>query len=60
MVGGFNVLGKNSAIVKSFTMPAHYKMTLRIKFFKIDSWDNETFQIFVDGVNVFTKQFVYS
>lgn len=43
MVGGFNVFGARSGLVKQFNLPTHYQMRLRMKIFKIDSWDNEHF-----------------
>lgn len=43
MVGGYHVFGAQSALIKKFEMPPHYEMRIRLKFFKIDSWDNEQF-----------------
>lgn len=60
MIGGFNILGAKSALVKSIPLPPHYKMRIRVQFWKIDSWDGESFIIYVDGVNVYQKAYSYA
>lgn len=59
MVGGFDIFGSNTLLIKKFELPPHYEITLKITMFKIDSWDNESFFVFVDGVNVISRSFAF-
>ena len=58
--GGYNILGSGSSLVKSVVLPPHYKMKIKLKFFKIDSWDDEFFRIYVDGLKVFERSYALS
>ena len=40
-------------------LPLHNAMRLRLQFWKIDSWDNEFAKIIVDGIEVWSRQFIY-
>jgi hypothetical protein len=49
LLGGYKVFGKGSSIVKYITLPPHYEVSIKFKLYKIDSWDNEKFLLYVDG-----------
>jgi hypothetical protein len=37
VVGGFGVFGKGTTLVKSFHLPAHYKLQLKLQIVRYDS-----------------------
>lgn len=55
MFGGFNIFGQFTSIVKVIQLPAHYLVRLQVRFYKIDSWDNESFFIYLDGVEMYSR-----
>lgn len=52
LVGGFNVFGSGATASKEFVVPAHYRLRLKVQFFKIDAWNDEYLYIDVDGRRV--------
>lgn len=60
LLGGYGVLGKQSSLFKELRLPPHYSVQMKFNLFKIDSWDNEAFLLFVDGTNVMKKAYTYS
>ncbi|CAD8150776.1 unnamed protein product [Paramecium pentaurelia] len=48
LLGGFSTFGANSLISKQFKLPPHYSVRVQVRFWKIDSWDAETFLLMVD------------
>lgn len=47
--GGFGLFGKGAKITKTFSLPVHNSILIRLQFWKIDSWDNEYARVYVDG-----------
>ncbi|CAK58841.1 unnamed protein product (macronuclear) [Paramecium tetraurelia] len=45
---GYNAFGSRTTVSKIFTLPPHFKINLQLQFWKIDSWDNEIAQVYVD------------
>jgi len=35
----------------------HYEVTISFNFYKVDSWDNEVFLVYVDGTQVYNEYF---
>lgn len=60
LLGGYNILGAGSALVKQISVPPHQDISMRFEFFKIDSWDNEVFFVYVDGTPVYNSSFAYN
>lgn len=55
LAGGFGVFGKGTSMVKQFELAPHYKLHLKVKLFKIDSWDKgEEFKIYADGEEIYS------
>lgn len=50
IIGGFKVGGAGIWFERDFDLPAHKRLTIRLKAFAIDAWENEKFIISVDGV----------
>ena len=40
MFGGFGNFGKTAKVSKKFELPPHYRLKIKLTYFKIDSWDN--------------------
>jgi hypothetical protein len=36
-------------------LPAHYLVRLQVRLYKIDSWDNKSFLIYLDGVEMYRR-----
>jgi hypothetical protein len=49
IVGGYNAFGRRATATKQIRVPPHFKLKLQVQLWKIDSWDNEKMQIYVDG-----------
>jgi len=50
LVGGYNVSGQNAELKRKITgMPVHWRMKVLVDVMLIDSWDNETFYIYLDN-----------
>lgn len=48
MFGGFGKFGAGATATKVFELPPHHTIYLKLQFWKIDSWDNEEFYLWVD------------
>jgi len=57
MFGGFGFFGAGVSVLKMFTLPPHYAIRVTFTFFKIDSWDNEMFAVYIDGRESFMQRF---
>ncbi|CAD8069667.1 unnamed protein product [Paramecium sonneborni] len=57
LFGGYGVFGKNTRVTKLFQLPPHHSIQLRLEFWKIDSWDDEKFYIYLDQNEVFSQMF---
>jgi hypothetical protein len=55
--GGYRVFGNKSSAVLYLELPPHYSVRVKFTMYKIDSWDNEQFLVYGDGLEVFAKQF---
>lgn len=47
--GGLGAFGNLASIVKLIALPPHYYVRVKFTFYKIDSWDNESFYLYLDG-----------
>ncbi|CAK62206.1 unnamed protein product (macronuclear) [Paramecium tetraurelia] len=56
LFGGHYVFGKNSLASRQFILPPHYYVKIQLRFWKIDSWDGEVFQLIADQ-KVYSRQF---
>ncbi|KAL4508013.1 hypothetical protein ABPG72_021386 [Tetrahymena utriculariae] len=41
ILGGYNCLAQNAQISRSFTLPHHWSIYIKVTFWLIDSWDSE-------------------
>ncbi|EAR95398.3 hypothetical protein TTHERM_00077020 (macronuclear) [Tetrahymena thermophila SB210] len=41
ILGGYNCLAENAQISRSFTLPHHWSIYIKVTFWLIDSWDSE-------------------
>jgi hypothetical protein len=55
MYGGFNNFGVGAAIERSFNLPPHYRIKIKLTFVKIDSWDNEWAYVELDGGRIWER-----
>lgn len=48
--GGFNLFGANAKVSRTYqNLPPHYKAKVTFNFWKIDSWNSESFRFEVNG-----------
>ncbi|CAK58868.1 unnamed protein product (macronuclear) [Paramecium tetraurelia] len=57
LFGGFDTFGKQTKVMKFLQLPPHYEVQIKMRFWKIDTWDNEYFYIFIDGIQAFSQQY---
>jgi uncharacterized protein YxeA len=58
MVGGYNNFGTGAtAVLNHENLPPHAFLRIQFKGYKVDSWDNERFSVFVDDVEVWARVF---
>jgi len=57
ILGGYNVFGAGAKTSKSLSLASHTLLTIRFDFVKIDSWDGESGQLWVDGKLVWSKAY---
>lgn len=50
--GGYKVFGKGGVASLFKVLPPHYSIRISFTVFQLDSWDNEVFQVYVDGALV--------
>ncbi|CAD8114331.1 unnamed protein product [Paramecium sonneborni] len=55
--GGFNTFGMGTKVMKLIQLPPHFYVQIKMKFWKIDTWDNEYFNINIDGAQAFSQQY---
>lgn len=53
--GGYRVFGNKSSAVLYLELPPHWMVRVKFTLYKIDSWDNEHFLVYVDGKEMFAK-----
>lgn len=53
--GGYGLFGKGAKIKKTFNLPTHNSILIRLQFWKIDSWDKEYARVYVDGYLLWNK-----
>lgn len=56
MLGGVDVFGKGAAPTKTVAAPIHTQAKLALKYVRIDSWDNESAVVQLNGNAVFSKK----
>ena len=52
--GGFGIFGTTTSVVKMIALAPHYFVRVIFKMYKIDSWENESFYLYLDGVQMFS------
>ena len=61
VMGGFNKYGAGAATETTLSLAApHSALTIEFDWIKIDSWDSESGQLYVDGTLVWSKTYLYS
>ena len=61
MFGGYGKFGQGMELTKIFdVLPTHTSVQITFSFFKIDSWDAEIFEVWVDGVSKFSKAYNFN
>ncbi|CAD8105868.1 unnamed protein product [Paramecium primaurelia] len=60
LFGGYQRFGVRAKAERNFNLPKHSRLRIQFQFWKIDSWDDEKFQVFVDGKVVFERSFGFS
>ncbi|KAM3137913.1 hypothetical protein pb186bvf_009994 [Paramecium bursaria] len=55
--GGYGFFAKGAIANKLFQLPPHSIVYLKVQFWKISTWDNEEFHIWVDDQHVFKKAY---
>lgn len=61
MLGGYGKLGRKADLWKRFTnLPPHFSLLVKVQMWKIDSWDNEVFKVFVDDQLRFQQAFAFN
>ena len=56
ILGGAGQLGKGAVTSKKVASPPHTNLKLGMNYIRLDSWDNETGVVQIDGNNVWTKK----
>lgn len=60
ILGGYNILSTEN-ITKSFaSLPSHTSVIIQFDFFKIDSWDDEYFYLYVDTNQILSRQYAWT
>ncbi|CAD8193714.1 unnamed protein product [Paramecium pentaurelia] len=57
LLGGYSLLGKDASIGLNFDLPKHTKIRVQLEFWKFETWDNEWFKVFANGIQVYQVQF---
>jgi hypothetical protein len=57
MYGGFSNFGKAAKVIKKIDLPPHYRIKIKLTYFKLDSWDGHNGYIDVDGDRVWKRPF---
>ena len=60
MFGGFNNFGRGAKVTKKIDLPPHYRIKIKVTYFKIDSWDNHEGWIAVEGEKIWKRAFPYN
>jgi len=57
MFGGFNNFGRGAKITKKIDLPPHYRIKIKVTYFKLDSWDGHEGYIAVEGERIWKRPF---
>ena len=61
MLGGYNVAGKGASFERTWSIDRHYKyLTVKFNMYKMDSWDNETYFVDVNGERFYQESFKHN
>jgi hypothetical protein len=52
--GGYGAFGAGALTAATISLEPHYELTMSFTLFKIDSWDNEIFLVYADGMQVYS------
>lgn len=53
MVGGYGLAGKGVKYWKTLSLPTHKRVTISMRAWAVDSWDNERFLVKADNKIVY-------
>ena len=60
VLGGFNLFGQGAIAEKTFTLSGNQtSVDINLDFWKGDSWDGESFFVYVDGNLLFNQSYIY-
>ena len=57
MYGGHLVGGRNAKFSKFFALPDHKFVTIEMRGYIMESWDNEWLEVYANGVKVLNKNY---
>ncbi|CAD8081397.1 unnamed protein product [Paramecium sonneborni] len=57
MFGGYGIFGSKTIVSKQFILPPHFKIKIKLDFWKLDSWDGEFIQIISDEI-VYQQKYI--
>jgi hypothetical protein len=57
MYGGYNNFGKGAKISKKIDLPPHYRIKIKMTYFKLDSWDGHEGWVAVEGERIWKRAF---
>ncbi|CAD8139608.1 unnamed protein product [Paramecium octaurelia] len=50
IIGGYIAFGSGTAVQRLFSLPPHYKLRIKVNFWKLGCWDNEVQYIIIDDI----------
>ncbi|CAK80488.1 unnamed protein product (macronuclear) [Paramecium tetraurelia] len=59
LFGGYQAFARQISVTKTFLLPPHFQVNLQLQYWKIDSWDAEFANIFVDYQLAWQQQYNY-
>ena len=61
ILGGYGVYGQGASAVRNLSgLQKHNKLRVNFTFVKVDTWDGESGEFYVDGKKVWSKSFQYN
>jgi len=57
MFGGFGNFGKAARVSKKIDLPPHYRIKIKMTYFKLDSWDGHEGWLAVEGERIWKRAF---
>ncbi|CAD8095617.1 unnamed protein product [Paramecium sonneborni] len=57
LFGGYNAFAKGTSVTKLFQLPPHHTVQITLEFWKLDSWNGESFFIYLDQILGFQENY---